>query len=70
MRTTAGEVEKARKALADKLERVVVMGSDRRELSKLIAKFTAANVRDDRVHRKPYDALAKFADVFFNHRPA
>lgn len=70
MRTTAAEVEKARKALAEHLDKYIANPQTKRETSALIAKFTAANVRDDRVHRKPYDSLAKLADVFFNGRPA
>lgn len=70
MRRTLSAVEVHRAELRTAIEKASHNPATRAELSHLIAKFTAAVVRDDRVHRKPYDSLAKLVDVFFNKRPA
>lgn len=70
MRTTTATVETYRQALREQLDKLPLSAEQKKEVSASVAKFTAAVVRDDRVHRKPYDGLAKFADVFFNGRPA
>lgn len=70
MRSSSDHMEAARKALADHLGTLPLNGGQRLAMSKLIARFTAAAVREDRVHRNTTDALAKLADVFFNGRRA
>jgi hypothetical protein len=52
------------------LDKLPLDESQRNQLSKRIAKFTAQAVREDRVRRMPNDSLAKLADVILNGRPA
>jgi hypothetical protein len=60
----------AKTALREEMEKLPLTAEQKQNLSKGIAKFTAAAVREDRVHRRTHDALAKLCDVVFNGRPA
>lgn len=70
MKSTSAYFSVARKAVADEMDALPLSEEEKRRLSKSIAKFAAAAVREDRVHRHPHDSLAKLVDVFFNRRPA
>lgn len=70
MRTSSQHMQAARKALADHLGTLPLDAGQRLQVSKLVARFTAAAVREDRVQRNTQDSLAKLADVFFNGRRA
>lgn len=69
-RQTDVHVEAARATLKTAIEKASHNPATRKELSHLIAKFTAQVVRADRVHRHPHDSLVKLVDVLFNGRPA
>jgi hypothetical protein len=60
----------ARNELKAHIDRYVANPATKEELSHLIASFTAAAVRRDRIHRQTTQGLAKLFDVFFNGRPA
>jgi hypothetical protein len=70
VRTTSAHFSAAKRELSDQLHELPLTTDQRTLLSKRIAKFTAQAVREDRVHRMPYDSLAKICDVVINGRPA
>lgn len=70
MRSTSDHFKVAKNALHEQLLTLPLDITQKRALSNKIAKFAAAAVREDRVHRSSFDSLAKLCDVFFNGREA
>jgi hypothetical protein len=64
MRFVSANMAAAKKELAESLRGLPLSEGDRAVVAKRIASFTAAAVREDRVHRHTHDALAKLANVF------
>ena len=70
MRQTSHHLEAARKELKEAIEKATHNPATQKELSRLIAKFTAQSVRHDRVYRSSNETILKLADILFNGRPA
>lgn len=70
MKTTSQHLETARLELARHIEACELSMAEGQKLSVLIARFTAQAVRDDRIHRKTGNDLARLFDVILNGRPA
>lgn len=68
MRTTTEHLAIAKAELAAAIDKATHNPGVREDLQKLIAKFTAQAIRDDRTHRYTKDGIAKITDVFFNEK--